>query len=341
MSDTLNNDSLPIEGELSSTGVVDGDVVLDQPELEGDLQGLSELEGEISAPKEYREKAFINEVEVIGHKSSSEDYGIEVLKDSLSVTKTVGGCEAGTEYNKDEMLEKILRDILSPILYPVLVNPSAVLSATGPKLLEKGDILNTVVTVTFDRGKINPSYGTSGYRSGPAIAYSLNGSEDQEENSFFYTIREGDATLQASVKYSEGEQPKDSSGEDYDSPLPAGSIRSDILTYEFVNALWANESDISEVTKLALVSKSAKVKEFTFPEQTTSNPEIFDVPEDWTITAIEVLNTLSNQWESVITEFDVDTVQHEDASGTLVTYNRYTDNRGYSAGSRKIRIKWN
>lgn len=341
MSDTLNNESVPIEGDLSSTGVIDGDVVLNQPDLEGEIQGLNELDGEISAPKEYRDKAFINEVEVTGHKSSATDYGIEVLKEALSVTKTVGGCYAGTEYEKNEMLETIIRDMLNPLENPTLVPPSASLSATGPKLLEKGDELNTVVTVSFNRGQINPAYGTSGYRSGPATAYSLNGSEEQEGNSFFYTVVEGDDELKAIVRYSEGEQPKNSAGEDYAEPLPAGTVESSILTYEFVNALWANTSDILTVTKQALVSKLAKVKEFLFPEQTAVNPEIFDVPSTWTITAIEVLNTLSNQWENCSHEFTTSTTEHNDASGTLVTYTRYTDNRGYSAGSRTIRIKWN
>ena len=107
-----------------------------------------------------------------------------------------------------------------------------------------------------------------------------------------------------------------------------------------MNALWANTANIQVVAKQALVSFSAKIKEFTFPEQTALYPEIFDVPSTWNVTAIEVLNTLSGQWESVVGEFNTSTVQHDDAGGTATTYTRYTDNRGYNAGSRKIRIKW-
>ena len=104
--------------------------------------------------------------------------------------------------------------------------------------------------------------------------------------------------------------------------------------------MWANVNNITTVSKLSLVSKSAKVREMEFPAQTVANPETFDVPASWTVTAVETLNTLSNQWENCAGEFDITNTTHEDAAGNTVNYKRYTDNRGYSADSRKVRIKW-
>ena len=104
--------------------------------------------------------------------------------------------------------------------------------------------------------------------------------------------------------------------------------------------MWANTASIATVAKLALVSKNAKIKEFTFPAATIENPEIFDVPADWTVTAVEVLNTLSNTWEDCSSEFTVSDTVHDDAAGTETAYKRYTCNLGYAMATRQIRIKW-
>ena len=333
------NDMLDsLSGDVTPINELDGDIS-SQGEVEGDIEADGQVEGDVEIAKAYYNKMTINGHELKGDMLSPE-LDIEVLKDDLTATRTVGGVNSGDEYEQGTMLETIIRDMLNPIDYPRLINPSAVVVATGDKLLEKGSTLSTVVSISFNRGLINPAYGTNGYRSGPATMYYLNGGPGQANNSFFYTITEQDNTLQGTVDYSAGEQPKNSIGENYDSPLPAGTVNSPIVTYEFVNALWSNTGNIQTIAKLPLVSKSAGVKEFVFPEQTVSNPEVFDVPATWNVSTIEVLNTLSGAWEDVAGEFDISNTVHDDAGGTSTAYKRYTDNRGYSAGSRTIRIKW-
>ena len=256
-------------------------------------------------------------------------------------------CEQGDYKINDEIKEgtsllTIIKKMLTKTYYPAFTNPSATLTATGAKLLECGSTLNTTFTVTFNQGTINPAYGTNGKRAGAANGYSLNGGTAQTGNTFTETISESNkGPFTATVTYDEGPQPKDSHGENYQSPLPAGSITTGQVKYEFVNALYANTSNIATVSKLSLISKSASPYTFNFPAQTATQPEIFEVPADWNITAVEMLNTLNNQWESVIWEFDTSNVTHQDASGATVNYVRYTDNRGYAAGDRKVRIKFN
>ena len=262
------------------------------------------------------------------------------LEDDLTTSVTVGGIPSGTEYEEGTELETILRDMLNPTAYPTLTSPSASLSATGAKLLETGSTLNTTMTLTFNRGAITPAYGTSGYRAGAATGYKLDDSEYQQNNTFSVIITSAKTRYSGNVSYAEGEQPKDSIGQDYNSPLPAGNVNSNALTYEFVDAIWANTTNISVVAKLALVSKSAKVKEFSFPAQTVQDPEQFDIPASWTVTAVEVLNTLSNQWEDCSSEFSITDTTHDDASGSPVNYKHYEDNRGYPAGARKVRCRW-
>ena len=265
--------------------------------------------------------------------------GSAKLTEDLTTLLKVGGIDAGITYEAGTALEKLFRDMLEPVMYPELTNPSATLTATGAKLLEVGAVLNTTFTLTFNRGSISPAYGTNGYRAGEAQNYTLDGTT-QNANTFNKTITSEKTSYQGIVAYAAGEQPKDSVGNDYSTALAAGSVNSNTVNYEFVNALWANTASITTIAKLALVSKSAKVIELNYPDATVANPEVFDVPASWTVTAVEILNTLSGAWEDCASEFDVTDTSHDDAGGTSTAYKRYTNNLGYNMGSRKIRIKW-
>ena len=262
------------------------------------------------------------------------------LGEEITSTVTAGGIPSGTTYVVGTTYDKLWKDLLNPVAYPTLTNPSASLTATGVKLLEKGATLATTMTVAFNRGSINPAYGTSGYRSGAASDYALNGGTPQALNTFTLTVDESQLTYQATVNYAAGEQPKDSEGNDYDSPLAAGSVNSNTITYEFVDALWANTANIGAVSKLALVSKTARQKDFAFPAQTVANPETFDVPASWTVTAVQVKNDLSGVYEDALSQFTVTDTTHDDAAGASVAYKRYTFNLGYDTGARSVRLKW-
>lgn len=262
------------------------------------------------------------------------------LGSEITSSVTAGGIPSGRTYPSGTTYDKLWKDLLNPVAYPTLTNPSATLTATGAKLLEKGATLETVMTVAFNRGSINPAYGTSGYRSGAASDYSLNGGTAQAGNTFNVTVDETQITYSATVNYAAGEQPKDSEGNDYNTPLAAGSVNSNTLTYEFVDALWANTASIATVAKLSLVSKGAKQKDFAFPAQTVANPETFDVPASWTVTAVQVKNDLSGAYEDALSQFTVTDTTHDNAAGTSVAYKRYTFNLGYDTGARSVRLKW-
>lgn len=262
------------------------------------------------------------------------------LTRALNVTKAVGGIVVGTNYFQGKAIEDILHDMLDPVAYPTLTNPSATLAATGNKILETGSTLNTTMTVSFNRGSISPAYGTNGYRSGEATGYSLNNSATQSSNFFSVNVTPSNKTFTATVTYAAGEQPKDSTGANYRSPLSSGSVVTNTITYEFVDALYANTSNASTMTKQSLVSKSTKNIQFNFPATTADNPEQFDIPSNWTLSKIEVLNTLSNQWEVATSQFTATNTTHNDAAGTSVNYKRYTCNLGFALGARKVKVYW-
>ena len=268
-----------------------------------------------------------------------EGYSPIILNDLLTMIK-VGGINTGITYDQGTLIETILRDMLCPTMYPKLINPSLTLTSSGSLLLEKGTSKMETITANFNRGSIDPAYGTSGYRSGEAQIYKLNNGNEQTSNVFTVALDQTHNIFVGNVIYAEGEQPKDSSGNNYSTPLPAGSINSSTLTFEFVNAIWANETNAETISKCELVSYFVKQKIFTFSNCSVTNPEVFDVPTSWNITAIEVKNDLNNLFEDCSVEFTLSDIEHSNAGGNTVAYTRYTCNLGYDMASRTIRIKW-
>lgn len=267
--------------------------------------------------------------------------GSAELTDDLTASVTVGGITSGTTYEEGTSLEDILRDMLDPIAYPTLTNPSVNLSGSGSKLLEIGSTLAVTLTATFSRGSINPAYGTSGYRSGAVTGYSLNGGTVQSENTWSETVSESNKTFKCSATYAAGEQPKDSKGNNYSSPLPAGSVESGNVVYKFDHAMWANTAAIGTIAKLSLIDHtSTKQRDMVFPAQTVANPEVFDIPAAWNVTAVQVKNDLSGQFEDATDQFTVSSTTHNDAAENSVNYNRYTFNKGFDTGARTVRVKW-
>lgn len=286
-------------------------------------------------------KPAINGHELVGDQSS-DDLGITGgdLEESLTTGIDVGGIDAGTTYAAGTSMETILNDLLNPVLYPSFTNPSLSLSGSGSHLLETGSTLAVTLTATFNRGTIDPAYGTDGYRAGEAQSYQLNGGTAQAGNTWNETVSAANRTFQATVNYAAGQQPKDSKGNDYDSPLPAGSKNSGTVSYDFVDAMWANTANIATVAKLSLVAKSTKQRDMIFPAQTVANPEVFDIPASWTVTAVQVKNDLSGAYEDASDQFTVTDTTHDDAAGNSVAYKRYTFNMGIATGQRTVRVKW-
>ena len=266
--------------------------------------------------------------------------GSAELTDSLTAAITVGGIDAGHTYAAGTSLETILIDLLNPVLFPTLTNPSGSISIPGSKLLKTGATATVTVTASFNRGSISPAYGTSGYRSGAATGYALNGGTSQAGNTWSETVSATNKQFQVVISYAAGEQPKDSKGGNYSSPLPAGSVTTNKITYEFTMPIYANTSSASTMTELSLVSKSSGSRQFSFPATTTANPECFDMPGDYTVSKIEVYNTLSGKWETATSQFTATTTSHNDAAGNPVSYNRYTCNYAGSLGARDVKVTW-
>lgn len=278
---------------------------------------------------------------VLNDGTMEEGGGSGKLKEDLTASITVGGIPTGTTYAKGTKIEDILVNLLNPVLFPTLTAPSGSLAGTGNKLLKSGSTISVTLTATLNRGSINPAYGTSGYRAGEASGYSLNGGTAQVSNKWTQIVSASNNSFQAVINYNAGEQPLDSVGNDYSNPLPAGSVTTNTVKYDFVDPIWANTASILAIDELALVAKSTKQKDLVFPDQTVANPEMFDIPASWNVTAVEVKNDLSGAFEDALDQFDVTDITHDDAAGNAVDYKRYTFALGFDTGERTVRVKWN
>lgn len=132
-----------------------------------------------------------------------------------------------------ENLKVYFEEVDDGVKYPKLTAPSfsVILNKTTGTA---GEAFSTTGKMVFDRGFISPAYGTSGYRAGLPISYTVG---DQVKTTSdlevpieitIDSLAEGNTVYQFKVNYSAGEQPKDSEGNNYGSALSAGVLTKSI-----------------------------------------------------------------------------------------------------------------
>lgn len=245
--------------------------------------------------------------------------GDAVLSDDLTTAISVGGIDSGVTYEAGTPLETLLRDLLEPTLFPTLTNPSASITCNSSQYYEvKSSVSAMQATVALNRGSINPKYGTSGYRAGVATGYAIATSgadteySDSSENSGVFSIpaltrsTKGNIVVAGTASYAQGEQPKDSKGNNYDSPLPAGSVSAN-KTLTFIQAYFYGASNSATVADFTGLSKSVTAKGQKTFNYTTNNQHMvfaydssygnlksitdangFDVTSGWTKNTVTV-----------------------------------------------------
>lgn len=154
----------------------------------------------------------------------------KTTKDVTSTTG-VGAINAGETVPAGTNIQELTELLLNKTFYPTFVNPTFGLT-NNAGLREVGSSFNVSLTFNFNRGQIlgkldngiwNPTM-LQDYRAGTAISYLLNNvSGANNSASFNVTTNLGTNTLNGSVTYAEGVQPKDSKNNDFETPFPAGT----------------------------------------------------------------------------------------------------------------------
>lgn len=214
--------------------------------------------------------------------------GSATLTSAITVTQTVGGITAGKTYPAGTSIETIIRDLTTPAKVPTLTAPSMTINASIPTLVKTGTIIsNLSVTSSFDRGKIDPKYtSASGYRSGEASNYSLTvtGADDNfsesNANGRFVVPKitrstNGKVYINGTVSYAAGVQPKDSKGNNYDSPLAAGTV-SKSKEVEFLTPFYRGVvTDVNNIYLDALTEELTRKETKTYSYATTGQHMVF------------------------------------------------------------------
>lgn len=184
--------------------------------------------------------------EPVNIKGPAGEGGGGTLEADLIVSNPMGKYTQGAKIDAGTSMETIMRGILSKTYYPTLSNPTASITYDVPALVAVGDeVAAGTARLNFNRGSINPKYtAESEFRAGPATKLNLkvDGStitfnEDSTSGVFnvpaFTRHSKGKVTITGTVNYGAGVQPKDSDGNNYNSPLAAGSVGA-IKQIEFV-----------------------------------------------------------------------------------------------------------
>lgn len=261
----------------------------------------------------------------------------------------------GTTFSNKTFTE-MMNLMLYPELFPSLTNPSQTnFTLTPSGFREIGEQFSAggiTLNSTFSRGSINPAYSTNGFRSGLPNAYIYTGPgsipSPQSSTSLTnataittaYTVVQGAQSWTSIVAYDAGQQPLSSTGNNFDSPLPAGQTNNNLTrTITGVYPVWATTVVISTFTKQSLQSMTTNIINIDMVAETGGNKQTIDIPTAWsTITGIQQLNTLSNTYDTIsLGTFTVTSVTRTIQGVGGIPYNRYTHN-GSTIGGRRLRF---
>jgi len=239
--------------------------------------------------------------------------------------------------------------MLYPELNPTLTAPSSTFSISPSSTFKEiGETITTItLTSTFNKGSINPAYGTTGFRSGDPNTYNYTGTGTSNNSSTSltdtetisnYVIVQGANSWTGNVSYDAGPQPLTSKGNNYDSPLPAGTTSTKTRTITGVYPVFATTTNITTLTKQGLQSMTSDIQVILVAE-TNTDKHIVKIPQAWnTITSIQLKNPINNTFETIDSSIFTVTTGTETIQSNTVNYDIYTHN-GPKAGVREFKFK--
>jgi hypothetical protein len=254
---------------------------------------------------------------------------------------------------------QLFESLLVPVLFPSLTNPFNSFSSDAGNLYEIGDTQIINFTSNFNQGSINPAYGTNGKRSGLPWEYFYSGAGlplspilsnalSDVQSSINYVIVAGEQSWGSAIAYSAGEQPKDSKGNNYNSPLGGDLTSFATVTIEGVYPVFGTTVLISALTKQSLVSMlTGNNIVLNMVAETGGNKQSFEIATDWLavrpLVGIQTFNTVSSTWEyqggsanTSLTYWTVTDVT-ETIKGNTVNYKKFTYN-GTDRSATQIKI---
>jgi hypothetical protein len=158
-----------------------------------------------------------------------------IIEEDVFVDVEVGAVEAGETILEGTTLTELVQMIFTKVYFPTYTPPSATMTRSGSATYEVGTNAPITLTVTtFNRGSINGDLDGGvwnpalfqNFRAGALDFYIINGVNTGVINNdaIVHPVVQGTNTFTSQVFYLDGPQPIDSKGNNYNSPLPAGSV---------------------------------------------------------------------------------------------------------------------
>lgn len=274
------------------------------------------------------------------------------LSDDIATVNALGGISAGTTVAqlKNKTFSQIFDELIFPTVNPTFEAPSASLSlkstATTPTIQEVGTTGASVpVAASFNTG-YNP-----GAIKIAGVKKQDRGGNLQSAESFIYInntptnktfpteITEGSITYKYRAAYAQGPQPLDSKGNNYQTPLPAGTVDSAAVTINGVYPYFTNKDNNKTFAKLALTTSNT-LSAVKFKAE-GPNKHTFKLPARYVLIKVELLNTLSGKYENYDIRKFTKTTENIEVQGKQVEYAVYTRNDAGFNGESTFNIIFN
>jgi len=279
--------------------------------------------------------------------------GSIIYSGSTPASVALGGINVGYQLT-GKTANQILENLLVPTLNPTLTNPSITsFSQNLSTTQEVGLSVTPTFTTNFSRGSITPAYGTSGFRSGLPTSYVYSGSgnvrtvtssalSNVSAATGATTLIEGANTWGVLVNYAAGEQPRNSSGGNFSSPLPAGATSTSNTTItgrflRFFGPTASNPTNSAQVRALpSNALQTANAQTFILNTGVVQVRFAVALPPGRTIASVIDLDAANANITSSYTSLGTITVNDGGGSGTARTYNLYVLTLGapYSSNHR-------
>jgi hypothetical protein len=231
---------------------------------------------------------------------------LPVINTDEKTKYSVGGIGEGTNLKGYNVID-VMMTMLYGVMYPNIEEPSFEVKLDNVNGTA-GASFSTNGTLIFNRGKIEPAYGTSGYRAGLPVSYGYNGELIESQELVLPIIlnidhlNQGDNEVVFEVNYSAGEQPKDSAGNSYQSPLGAGKLTKTII----INGKMPIYTVCEDGTLSAIPAETSYFNDgengegyevVMLPEVSGGDTQKVAVDSSIEIVGVQVFDELSQSWQ--------------------------------------------
>lgn len=278
-------------------------------------------------------------ITMVGGSSKTVDLA-EILKyksalaDDIATVNALGGIPAGTTVAqlKNKTFSQLFDELIFPTVNPTFENPTAYLSLNRISTIQEVGTTGASVPVA---ASFNTVYNPGAIKIA-GVKKQNRGGDLKSNESFIYInndpncknfpteIPEGSVIYKYRAAYAQGPQPLDSKGNNYQTPLPAGTVDSAPITINGVYPYFTNKDNNEAFAKLALTTSNT-LSAVKFKAE-GPNKHTFKLPVKYTLTKVELLNTLSGKYENYGIDKFTKTTEDIEVQGKQVSYGVYTRN---------------